>query len=533
MKFREFGQMKLTTKMSLLVSAVTLAVLLINTVAVGYENIMTTESGLEERVREVAHITAVSPTVISGLSGRGPVNEIQTYANKLMRLSGVQFVVVADMKGDRKSHPNSSILERQIVGGDFEAALHGREYISHARGTLGNSLRAYVPVYDDAGKQIGIVLVGILMTNVDAAMKRCVVSLLPGLCLGLSVGLAGAFLLSKSIKKILFGMEPYEIAKTFEEKNAMLASIREGVLAVDKDGVINLVNTESRKIFTKAGITEDLVGKLAVDFIPNTRMPEVLKTGEREFDREQNVNGVNLITNRVPIVIGGKIEGVIATFRDRTEMKVMAERLTQINQYAESLRAQTHEFMNKLHVIMGMVHLKYYDELTEYIKEIAGNYHMEVGLVVRCVKDKALAGFLLGQMSYCRENKTTLLLSEDTFVPEPVAPEMSHEVISILGNILNNAVDALRNEKEKTVFLEMIYRARTLNLKVCNTGPNIRNAEQIFEKGFSTKGPGRGYGLFAVRTAISRLGGRIRVTSDKKYGAIFQISLPYERKQGG
>lgn len=524
--------LKLQTTMMLLVSTVIIVVLLIASIFVGHEAVELTENGLKSKVMTVARSTAVCPTVINGLTGKEPASSIQPFANKLKKASDVEFIVVADMKGYRKSHPDPSEINKQIVGGDFEKALHGKEYISFSKGTLGKSLRAFVPIYDYNGRQIGLVLVGILMNNVDTAIRRSILSLIPGILFGLLLGLACAVLLAKKIKKILLGMEPREIAKLLKQRSAMLKSVREGILAIDKNGIINLVNTESLKIFKKAGISENPIGKPVISTIPNTRLDKILKSGEMELDRHQDLNGITLITNRIPIIINNKIEGAIATFRDMTDIKVMAERITGIKLYADSLRAQTHEFMNKLHVILGMIQLKCYDDLSDYIKSIAGDYQIEVGSVIRTIKDKAFAGFILGKMSYCRENKTNMLLSKESYVPEPLDPNISHELITITGNLIDNAIDAVKNSENKLVYIDFTYRNDILYIKVCDTGPCIseETKKKMFQQGFSTKGSNRGFGLSIVNSSLRRLNGRIDAASDKKYGAIFNVTIPYKSK---
>ena len=414
---------------------------------------ISTEKNLADKASNIAHIVANSPTIIEALSGKRDEKDIQELSNRIRKLSNVEFIVVTDMEGIRKSHPEVDKLGKHFVGGDDAEALKGHEYISTAEGTLGMSLRAFVPVFTSDGKQVGVVVVGILLNTVQQAVSQNRTIIYFGIGLGFIVGVIGAMLLAQSIKKTMFGLEPSEISKLLEERNAMLYSVREGVMAVDENSRITLVNEEAVRIFGAAGIT-NLIGEKVEECIPNTRLDQVLKAGQAEFDQEQHLKGINILTNRMPILVNGKIVGAISTFRDKTEIKLLAEQLTGVKQYADALRAQTHEFMNKLHIILGMVNMKYYDELADYINSIAGKYQDEVGFIVRHIKDPVLAGFILGKMSYAREINVTLNVCEDCFVPEPENPELTHELVTILGNLVENAIEAVK-DCEKDYKLEL------------------------------------------------------------------------------
>ncbi len=524
--------LNLQTRILLLVCSVVVAVLFVTNIFVSEKVTYITKKHLEGKAMDTAHIVANSPIVINGLIDKPHEKDIQEFANKIKNLTNVEFVVIADMNGIRKSHPDASKLNKKIAGGDTEDALKGHEYVSHSQGTLGKSLRAFVPILDSHGTEIGIVTVGILMDNVDQAVKESRQAVYFGIEFGFLVGLFGAIILARSIKKTMFGLEPSAIAKLLKERNAMLKSVREGILAIDKEGFITIVNDEALKVFSKAGIVGNPIGKKVDETIPNTKMSEVLKIGKSELDQEQDLNGIKLITNRIPIIVNDKIEGAIATFRDKTEIKLLAEQLTGVKLYADALRAQTHEFMNKLHVILGMIHMKCYNELSEYIKGIANKYQFEIGFVIRHIKDPVLAGFILGKLSYARECNINLILSSDSFIPEPENSEVTHELITIIGNLVDNAIDAVKNCEVKSINIDLIYDEDHLYIKIHDTGIGMTKSliEKIFLKGYSTKEVTRGLGLFLVRSSVDKLGGKMDVDSKTNEGTTFEIYLPYKSK---
>lgn len=525
--------LNLQTTITLLVCGVIAISLLVTNILISERVEKNTEKNLSDKAIHVARIVANSPTIIDGLNGKRNENVIQEFTNKIKTLTGVEFVVVIDTNGIRKSHPDINKVGKHFVGGDDEAALKGQEYVSTGNGTLGKSLRAFVPIFDSNGKQVGAVAVGILMNDVLQAVAQSRVIIYFGIGFGFLVGIFGAMLLARKIKNTMFGLEPSEIARILEERSAMLQSVREGILAVDKNSNVTLVNEEAEKIFSKVGI-KNIVGKEVEECVPNTGMKHVLETGQSELDQEQDLGGVKLLANRIPIVVKGEIVGAISTFRDKTELKLLAEQLTGVRAYADALRAQTHEFMNKLHIVLGMVHMKYYDELEEYINSIASNYQVEVGLVVKRIKDPVLAGFILGKMSYARESNAKFTLSERSYVPDPENSELTHELVTILGNLVDNALDAVKYSEDKIVTMELAYDNQFLVVEVSDTGSGISDnlKEEIYKNGFSTKGNNRGLGLYLVEKSVERLGGTIELFSELGEGTTFEIYLPYKCKDG-
>ncbi|TKI47092.1 DcuS/MalK family sensor histidine kinase, partial [Bacillus mycoides] len=352
---------------TLLVCTVVIFSLLVTDILISHNVERTTEESLAEGAKTIARIVATSSVVIEGLTGKTDISEIQTYTNKLLKNTDVQFIVVMDIDGIRKSHPNPQKIGHHFVGGDERTVLKGKEHVSLAEGTLGISMRVFVPIFADTGEQLGAVAVGISADNVKKRVKESRHIIYIGVGVGILVGIIGAILLARHIKKILFGLEPHRIAKILEERNTMLQSVKEGIVAVDTEARVTLINNEAKRILKKGGLTEDFIGNDVELYTPNSRIKEVLQTGEVQLNEEQNIYGITIVTNRVPLYVKGEIVGVIATFRDKTEIRKLAEELTGIRLYAEALRAQSHEFMNKMHVVLGLTHMKQYEELQKYV----------------------------------------------------------------------------------------------------------------------------------------------------------------------
>ncbi|AUM63772.1 two-component system sensor histidine kinase DcuS [Brevibacillus laterosporus] len=524
-------QLSLHTKIILLIGIVVISSLLVTNVLISRDIASQTKDSLSEKVTDIGRIVANSVIVIEGLTGKRDQAEIQTFSNRIKDLTNVSFVVVLDMNLIRKSHPipsrvGQSFLDRE----DANASLSGKEYISIAVGVLGEALRVFTPVYDYNGKQIGVVTVGIALDDVGKAVKQSRSVIYLSMILGIVIGIIGALLLARHIKKILFGLEPFAIAKVLEEQNAMLQSVREGVIAVDREGIITLVNSEARRLLQLADSSEEIVGKCASDHM--WILEETLRTGKAQLDEHYSINGISLVINCVPVVVDDQVVGVVATFRDKTEIQQLVEQITGIQLYADALRAKSHEFKNKLHVIQGMIHMGYYDQLNEYIKQISIQHQKEIGFIVRRIKSSVFAGFLLGKISDAREDDVELILNEESYLAETEDSELIHSLITIVGNLINNAMEASIQAEVKKVELKIEQTEEQILIELTDSGQGIPPTfrREIFVKGFSTKGENRGLGLYFVTQHVDKWKGEIAIHSIEGKGTSFVIALPYKMK---
>lgn len=523
-------EFRLQTKIIVLVCGVVAVVLMVTGFLISRSMEEQVKDSMGRQAVSIARFMAQSPVIIEGLTGKKDNGEIQQYANINKTLANVQFIVIFDMDGVRKSHPNPDMVGQKIVGGDELAALHGEEYLSEAEGTLGYSLRAFSPVFGPDGRQVGVVLVGILMQYVHDAVTQAQMILLLVMIIGMAVGTIGALLLARETKGVLFGLEPTVIAKRLEERSIILQSVREAIMAVDRNGVITLLNEEGKRLLRLSGIEDEALGRPVDEFVPHTHLLEIMETGNMELNQELEIFGVSVLANQIPLVVNGTIVGAIATFRDKTEVKQLAEELTGVRDYVDALRSQAHEFMNRLHVILGLVQLENYDLLATYIQRIASDHEAEVSFVGQRIRNPVMAGFILSKLSLARERSIRMNLSEDSFLPEAKDAETTHKLVTIVGNLIENAFDAVENCMAQKVTLALRYKEGRLVIEVKDTGPGIppELGEHIFEMGVSNKADERGFGLYLVKMNVDSLGGTIDIVRTAQAETIFHISLPYE-----
>lgn len=490
---------------------------------------ITTEN-LEQKAVTIARTVSKAPTVISALRGNSDPAEVQAYAEEIRKLNDVQFVVVMDAQGFRLSHPDPRKIGQHFSGGDEVEALHGKEFVSIAEGTLGTSVRAFSPIIDH-DTLLGVVAVGLPIDTVKLAVQQNRWILYLGIIAGASLGTLGAVILAHRLKKLMFGMEPQEISRFLEERNAMLQSAKEGIVAVDAAGKVTLINAEAHRLLHRSEI-HGIQEQDEVDLCAMLRIDKVLMSGEALNDIAIDQKDVTLLANVVPVKVHGRIEGAIATFRDKTEIDVLMERLSGVSLYAEALRAQTHEFMNKLHVMVGLSHMGKYDRLQQYLSQILRHFESEAGMLVKQVKDPVMAGFLLGKLSRARELGAQIHILEEDVLLECADPETSHELVTIVGNLLENALEAVTDASDKEIALGFRYENQELTVTVRDHGHGIpeQAINHMYEQGFSTKGKNRGIGLYLVMRSVNKLGGQLDCHSEPQEGTEFIVRIPYQLK---
>lgn len=535
--FGFFKCLPLRVQIIVLVVSVLILPLIVANIQIAQDNNFWVREQANVKAKLVADVIASSPKIIEGLSYPtfSSRQEIQNYSQLIKKVSDVEFIVVIDMKAMRISHPDPAKIGKQMVGNDEGRVLNGESYFSSAQGSLGFSQRAFMPIFDQLGHQIGAVVVGIMSTSIEKAAKRVNQPILSALTLALLIGVILALVLSNSIKRILFGLEPMEIARQLGERNAVLESVREGIIAVDSDARLTVINNEAKRILGMAGISQDLIGKKIEECIPHTRLSDVVNSGEPEFDREQELNGIRILTNRVPLYIKEDVVGALATFRDMSEISKLAEELTGVNRYVEALRSSAHEFLNKLHVINGLVRTNNQQVLMEYLSDLINEDQDEQMFINNTVRDPILSAFLSSKFSRAREMGVELLLDIDNVLPKIHQPGVSHALVTLLGNLLDNAFDAVQASETKEVNLYLAKQKDEWLIEISDHGPGMPAGEipHIFQRGFSTKGERRGLGLFLVSTALNNLNGTMDIFSEKGCGMTFFIRIPAKEIDSG
>lgn len=488
---------------------------------------------VEEKIKLITDMVARQPEIIQALET--PANnetDIQQLASDIMKDTQVDFVVVLDKNLIRLSHPDQTALGKPFSNiPDAKLALDGQSHFSTKEGILGEGTRYFTPVKDNQGNVIGVICVGLRSITIDAELEEAHTKLLIGLFLGLSVGVLGATYGAYRIKKIIFNLEPYEIANLVYDKELVEQEITESILAINLNKQIILMNKEAQKLLKKIDSSYNL--KLN-DFLPEklyeALFESVFISKQKIKDQRLSIDQLNIVVNTSPIFAKNKFRGAVVTFRDQSDLTLLIQQLSGTEQYIDSLRAQTHEFMNKMQVIMGMIELKQYDDVSRYINKLHNNFQAEVGYITDKVKSAAIAGYLLGKAGEAQEQKITFILDPNSYLPELTESADIHELLQILGNVLTNAFDAVKLEfvKEVTLSLNFDSEEEIIIITISDNGCGIdlSYADQIFNNKFSTKSTNRGYGLYMVHKTITSRAGLIEFSSTKDLGTEFYIEFP-------
>ncbi len=318
-----------------------------------------------------------------------------------------------------------------------------------------------------------------------------------------------------------------EASILLEQNRALLHSMREGVIAIDAAGTVTLANQEA---FRLLGRTGDPVGRHINEIIADSRLPAVVASRTAEYDQEHKLGGTVVITNRVPVIVNGKVIGAIATFRDKQDVRHMAEELIGVKTLLESMRAQSHEFINKLHAISGLIQMEQYDKVVELVKQVYEAKQELIGFIVQRIRDKATAGLLLGKVSQASEQGITLRVAPRSRLLKLPDQFTSASMVTVLGNLIANAMDAVVDQAVDRRYIEVriTQGKKFLNIVVADRGAGIprRIIRQIFKRGFTTKCGGRGIGLALVRQEVEASRGSVAVRSRENQGSIFTVKIP-------
>ena len=520
-------RMKLSTAVTLMISSVIGSVLLL-VYALWFIQISdTTRDGVKDTALAVARTFSDMPEVKQALTLPPQSGLIQPLALAITRRNDLLYAVVTDMHGVRYSHPNARLIGKQFIGEDIQPAFNGKENVAVNHGVLAPALRVFTPVFNDQQQQIGVVVVGISLSKVDEQIAKGRWDVLLTVLFSALVCGIGTWSLVRGLKRVLLGLEPQEISTQFQQRQAMLHSLKEGVVAVDVEGRVTLINPAASEILLSGPGKEIAHTPLLAD------LHEVLQTGEPIYDRELGCNGFLLISNTVPVRSQNAIVGAISTFRDKTEVSQLLQRLDGMVNYVDALRTTSHEFMNKLHVILGLLNMKSYDKLEEYVLQTAHTYQADIGEIQHRIKSPVVAGFLIGKIQRAKERGFTLNLAEESLVPDCPNEKQVTVLVTVLGNLIENALDAMSGQSEGEVGLLLHYQNGWLSGEVSDDGPGIppANIDAIFNKGFSTKGENRGVGLFLASQQLRELGGTLAVESEPGVFTQFFVHLPWDSKR--
>jgi two-component system, CitB family, sensor kinase len=484
----------------------------------------------ERRALSIAQTLASERNVAAQVADGRPGGQLQVLAAQARAETGALFVVITNAQGIRYTHPNPALIGTSITYQDPEPVTSepfrtGRPWLGIQRGTLGTVAAGKAPLFLN-GALTGQVSVGFPVANVASTLSSALPSLILYLLGMLAVGVLAALALARRLKRQTFGLELGEIAALLQEREAMLHGIREAVLGYDTAGRILLANDAARDLL---GLPAQFAGRKLRYLLPPGRLADVV-TGE--------VTGTDLlvlhedrvlVANRMPITRNHQQLGWVVTFQDRTESETLKRSLDEVTGLADTLRAQSHEFANRLHTLVGLVELGHYAEAVEFVTGLSAARGELTDQLAEAIGEPKLAALILAKVSLASERDVQLRLLPDSRVGQRITAVT--QVLTVVGNLIDNAIDAAAlAPAPREVDLTLVAAESDLLIRVRDTGPGVppELRDTIFTDGVTTKssvtGARRGLGLALVRQVVEAMGGMVSVGQDG--GAVFTAVLP-------
>jgi two-component system, CitB family, sensor kinase len=476
------------------------------------------------KMLSVAEDVAATEGVRASLEDRFRRDALPIFAESARSLSGADYVIITEARGTVLTSQDPGQRGHRLPLGE-STVLQGKSWVGEVSMDGTDTLTAHVPVIGENTRIVGVVAAGRETPDLMQGLRNAPENPLALLAFAAFLGIAGSVLLARRVKRQTLGLEPQEITRLVEHREALLHGVREGVVGVDEQNRITLINDQARDLLS---LPADCLGRDIDSLELGERARDVLTGRADGVDQIVLRRGRVVVLNRMPI----SAVGAVVTMRDRTELVDLKRQLAVHRDTTDTLRAQAHEFSNRLHTISGLIELGEHDELQRYVQRVSHHREQWHAEVTARVHDPATAALLIAKASLAAERGVGLRLSEETFLAE-IDEALSADLVTVVGNLVDNALDALEavpRDAEQWVEVEL-RSTDEVTVVVRDSGPGVAPeiVEEVFTHGFTTKaarGGERGLGLALTRQICRRRGGSVLVHNAD--GAVFTARLPLE-----
>ena len=487
----------------------------------------------DQNLQNIAEAVASSPLIddkIANPDDKKTTELLNEYLDSLkISLDNIDVISFVSRENIRLYHSNHELIGTEYDGAIPEFEKVSKEYYtSNETGPSGSQRRAYAAVYDKNGNYTGFVMTILLLENIKAETLQILFIFALITIAAILIELIISAELSSSIKKSLHGYEPNVFSAMFQVRDNILESLNEGVLAVDKNGVVQFANRSAAKMLGKKKAKE-LINTPFTDCCNDGFIKNVISTGEKEFNiQEQSIDNSNVLIDCIPIREKDDIIGAVAILHNREEYTKLMEDLAGTRYLVDSMRANNHDFTNKLHVIMGLIQMEMYDDAVSYIENISIVQRETISKIMSVVDEPSIAALLIGKSARASELNIKFILNDGSHYSKTDLLLPSELMVTVIGNLIDNAFEAINIkdiQRQKELRFGIYSRENALLITVEDTGIGISkdNLEHIYDNGFSTKGEGRGTGLYQVKEMVEAIGGKITVESQENVGTSFTV----------
>ena len=493
----------------------------------------------DRNLQNVAETIAYSPFLTNDvLTSEGKNKDLSEYLDSLKEALGdIDVISVVNKERTRIYHSNHGLIGTVYDGvlPDFESDKNGYDAV-YETGPSGTQRRAYAAIYDESGEYIGVVMAIMLVKNIrsETAQILFIFSLITLAAILMELLISAE--LSGKIKKDLLGYEPDVFSAMYQIRDSILETLKEGILAVDQNGIVQFANEAAVNMLEEiqADLGKTIVGQNIGCLGDDMMFVHTLESGKKEFSRK--LGNANILVDKIPIEEGGSIIGAIAIFHNRAEYTKLMEDLSGTRYLVDSMRANNHDFTNKLHVILGLIQMEMYEEATAYIQNITMVQRSTISRIMNAVDVPAIAALLIGKTARASELNIKFILREGCCYSQSHMNLPSEVLVTIIGNLIDNAFESMNENNDYSVQKELLFgiysKPGAVLITTDDTGSGIsgENMEHIFENGYSTKGEGRGTGLYQVKSMIDALGGKITAESQVGVGTSFSVSFMEDKE---
>ncbi|MFK4099006.1 ATP-binding protein [Streptomyces sp. NPDC019531] len=490
------------------------------------------EAAARDKARAVTRAVADSPSVREAIGTPKPTVDLQPYALRVTADTEVDFVTIMSPQGIRWTHPDKNQIGKHFLG-NTERALKGETFTETYTGTLGSSVRAVTPVKDDKGHIIGLVSAGIQVEKISQRAQGQLTALLVVAGGALALGAIGTYVVNARLRRHTHGMNAAELSRMHDYHQAALHAVREGLLMLDGQYRVALINDGGRELLGVSS-EDEVIGRSVAELGLPAPLTGALLASEPRVDEVHLTSARVLVVNTSP-VSGGEQRGTVVTLRDVTELQSLMGELNSERGFTQALRSQAHEAANRLHTVVSLIELGRTEQAVDFATAELELAQTLTDQVVAAVGEPVLAALLLGKTAQANERGVELVVSEESRLDDGLLPPSlpARDLVTILGNLIDNAVDAAQGRAPARVTVTAYADpvGAELVLRVSDTGAGVdpAHAEAVFQRGFSTKpaGPGgRGLGLALARQAAHRQNGTLSVAQADGGGAEFEVRLP-------
>ena len=490
----------------------------------------------DRNLQNISQTIATSPLLDDITSGESGEYLTEYFDSLQKSLGDIDVISIVSTENVRLYHSNHSLIGT-VYDGTIPTFDDTDFYTEDSSGPSGKQRRAYAAIYDEDGNYVGFVISVMLQESIKKETLPTVLifALITVVAVLMEVIISAE--LSENIKKKLHGYEPDVFSAMYQVRDNILESLAEGVIAIDKERTVQFINSSAVKMLgcKESSGEQGIVGKPLEAVCDPTVFEATLLVGEKEFGaHDARLQNTNLLIDRIPITKDGEIIGAVGILHNREEYIKLMEDLAGTRYLVDSMRANNHDFTNKLHVILGLLQMEMYDEAASYIENITIVQRETISKIMSAVKEPAVAALLIGKTARASELNVKFILQEGSVFSKSDYPIPTETLVTIIGNLIDNAFDAMNEantdlEKPKELLFGIYSKPNALLITANDTGVGIKeeNKEQVFENGYSTKGKGRGTGLYQVKRLVENLGGEIML--DSQYGTGTSVTVTFDR----